>query len=116
MNEHRPSPERGEPLSLARGSSTPAELQLEVLLRACTRSDGTGRVTAPGELLTLHALVRAFVRDRSRDRSAASMVIELKELMARAGLVVSPSEEARTLSFLVVRWAIESYFAASDAA
>jgi len=94
----------------------PVDHQLETLLRACTRSDGTGRVAAPGELLALQALVRAFVHDRSHDRSAASMVIELKELMARAGLVVSPSEEARTLSFLVVRWAIESYFAASDAA
>ena len=115
MSEHGPSAERAEPLALSRGSSPAAEHQLEALLRACARSDGTGRVTAPGELLTLHALVRAFVHDRSRERSAASMVIELKELMARAGLVVSPSEEARTLSFLVVRWAIESYFAASDA-
>jgi hypothetical protein len=116
MSEHLPSPERGEPLALPRGSSRHIDDQLEGLLRACTRSDGTGRVAAPSELLTLQSLVRAFVHDRSRDHSAASMVIELKELMARAGLVVSPSEEARTLSFLVVRWAIESYFAASDAA
>jgi hypothetical protein len=116
MSEHLPLPQRGEPLALAHEPNPPADQQLEDLLRACTRSDGTGRVTAPDELSTLRALVRAFVRDRARERSAASVVIELKELMARAGLVVSPSEEARTLSFLVVRWAIESYFAASDAA